>query len=839
MTMRLPWLTIVLGGSFLLLSACNSSSSPDVSSDDGAAVLPVEPDPNVAPTCSGVGPETCAEFAERAVNVTRTPAELPLATPFWTPRNAARANDALLNGGDCSSNSDFYFGAGKADVTGPAHNQGMLGYADTAQVSSGIHDRQFSRVVIVESQCNNRTDRVVLVSIDQGLMFHSIRQGVVNALAADNDLSIYGYDNVMLSATHSHATAAGHAHHDLANITAQGHDEQSYDLMIDGTVAAIRTAHEHIEAAVANSQTGKIAVGFAEVLNANVQRSQPAFEQNPESERQQFLDTAGNEVNTNRTMTQIKLVRDNGQEVGLFNWYPIHGTSLWQLNTLLSGDNKGYAAQFFERGIQIRQAAASVSAVEPFVAGFAQADEGDNSPNPFIVDLSETELRNLQSEGFMNRGGGGAQFTSNGMSSKEFDSTAISGLKQMAAAIELYDSAGANLTGQVYAGHIWIDFSDVTIDSHRTLENSALETFDITGNTPLRETCQPALGTSFGAGAEDGRGPSTEGESCEDPSSIDQDSAGQLFDGFADMFQQGSQGAVPGGLADPAGCNNAAYDAAGYQCHAEKPILFPLANSPFNPTQGLQPSVLPVQVFIIGDLAVVGLPWEVTTVTGRRLRKAVLNNLEDAGVNYAVIAGLTNGYVHYLTTREEYAAQQYEGASTIFGPWTQDAVQQELERLVVNMRTLTTPASPYSADELVSSRTSFVHQVAPQDGTGGTAGAVQQQPQAAYELTPDLSIEVVFTGGDPRNDNFNGESFLLIEREVSPGTFEVLHVDDDWETQYHFTAGDQSSPSEVRIAWQPNAKTPEGTYRIRHAGATSAGRYEGITDTFTITCVED
>jgi hypothetical protein len=34
---------------------------------------------------------------------------------------------------------------------------------------------------------------------------------------------------------------------------------------------------------------------------------------------------------------------------------------------------------------------------------------------------------------------------------------------------------------------------------------------------------------------------------------------------------------------------------------------------------------------------------------------------------YVVIAGPANTYAHYVTTREEYSVQRYEGASTIFG----------------------------------------------------------------------------------------------------------------------------------------------------------------------------
>jgi len=34
---------------------------------------------------------------------------------------------------------------------------------------------------------------------------------------------------------------------------------------------------------------------------------------------------------------------------------------------------------------------------------------------------------------------------------------------------------------------------------------------------------------------------------------------------------------------------------------------------------------------------------------------------------YVVLAGPANVYAHYVTTREEYGVQRYEGASTIFG----------------------------------------------------------------------------------------------------------------------------------------------------------------------------
>lgn len=52
-------------------------------------------------------------------------------------------------------------------------------------------------------------------------------------------------------------------------------------------------------------------------------------------------------------------------------------------------------------------------------------------------------------------------------------------------------------------------------------------------------------------------------------------------------------------------------------------------------------------------------------------REALRAKLISSGVlgtdAYVVVAGPANTYAHYVTTPEEYAAQRYEGASTIFG----------------------------------------------------------------------------------------------------------------------------------------------------------------------------
>ena len=59
-----------------------------------------------------------------------------------------------------------------------------------------------------------------------------------------------------------------------------------------------------------------------------------------------------------------------------------------------------------------------------------------------------------------------------------------------------------------------------------------------------------------------------------------------------------------------------------------------------------------------------------------------------------IIAGLTNAYCGYMTTREEYAMQWYEGASTHFGPNQLVATQQEFTRLLTLNLTSTLTLTP-------------------------------------------------------------------------------------------------------------------------------------------------
>lgn len=66
---------------------------------------------------------------------------------------------------------------------------------------------------------------------------------------------------------------------------------------------------------------------------------------NPASERAQYDSDQEDEF------AMIRFNDDTSDPKGLLSWYAVHGTSLYENNTLTSGDNKGLAALMIEGGM--------------------------------------------------------------------------------------------------------------------------------------------------------------------------------------------------------------------------------------------------------------------------------------------------------------------------------------------------------------------------------------------------------------------------------------------------------------------------------------------------------
>ncbi|MGQ5524440.1 neutral/alkaline ceramidase [Chitinimonas sp. PSY-7] len=339
------------------------------------------------------------------------------------------------------AHAGYLVGRGKADITGEAAEVGMMGYAKLSQKTSGIHLRQWARAFVVQDQANGR--RLVFVNNDLGMVFQGVHQAVLTRLKARFG-DRYTRENVLLSATHTHAGPGGFSHYALYNFTTLGYNARTFNAIVDGIVEAIIAAD-------ADLKPGEIRIARGELFNANANRSLLAYEQNPATERARW------QYNIDPTMTVLRFSQ-GGRDVGMINWFATHGVSMHMSNTLISSDNKGYAAQYVEKQVFGKQGR------NDFVAAFAQSNPGDMTPNLWL--------------------------NGNGPTDNEFENTRILGERQANRAMALFNTASELLQGPVDYRQQYANMAQVNIRP------------EFGGG----QTCMAALGRAFAAGTEDGRG---------------------------------------------------------------------------------------------------------------------------------------------------------------------------------------------------------------------------------------------------------------------------------------------------------------------------------------------
>src|SRR5262249_17045552 len=157
----------------------------------------------------------------------------------------------------------FNIGAGKSDITGPFVGS-STGFTSPGDQMSGLAMRLYARAFVIESPCSGNS--IVYVSAEQLHLYQSIKIGVVHRLKAMS-LGRYTTDNVLLSATHTHAAPTNHSWRVLYNAFngVVGYDDVNYNIVVNGIVDAIAKAH-------ANKRAGRIKFARGPVINGAFNR---------------------------------------------------------------------------------------------------------------------------------------------------------------------------------------------------------------------------------------------------------------------------------------------------------------------------------------------------------------------------------------------------------------------------------------------------------------------------------------------------------------------------------------------------------------------------------------
>ena len=625
----------------------------------------------------------------------------------------------------------YLVGRGIADITGPAVGMPLWGFGRPDQIGEGIHTRLRSRAFIA-AQASDLTQRLVFVSAELGSVEHHLALEVVERLQ-ERFGKVYTLDNVIISATHTHAGPSGYWHSRTNTGLDGGFYPAHFDAIVAGITASIVTAHEDL-------QPGAILINRGKVTDAGVNRSAIAYRQNPQYERDQYSE------NTNTTMTLLKFVGTSGA-LGAINWYALHPTAMNYYNRLISGDHKGYASLRMEQ----RQRT-SHGANDDFVAAFAQSDPGDVTPN--------TNLDNT------------------GPGKTDVETTRIMGQRQLVAAQALFDAAREPLAGAIDSKRIYVDLSRYEIDGEFT-------------GAGTQQTCASAYGYAFAGGStEDGGGHFLFREGMTEQS-IWRDWLVKLILGAPEWTEPVKV------------------------CQAPKAILLETGSG----TPPLQSQIRSVTVARIGQLVIVALPAEVTTMAGRRLRDSVKRALSD-WAKYVVLAGYSNGYAGYITTPEEYMLQQYEGGHTLHGRWSLPAYQQIVSQLAAALESgaPVTSASAYDDWRGKSAGLALPLNNAKSPPNGARLGEAVTQVEGQYRAGQTATAK--FWSTNPTASFPKGKNYLSVEQNTAGGWWQVAD-DGDWSTRVRWQQ--ESGAYVAELSWVIPQDTAPGEYRISYFGFDASG----------------
>ena len=695
--------------------------------------------------------------------------------------------------GSAKAADELQIGAGIGDITGPI-TEISTGYNSLGDTMQGVMMKLYARAFVAA----DGDSRVCYVSAEIVHMTESIKPGVLKELKARGLGDYYTEENLMLAATHCHSSPSNtswYALYDLVN-GVPGFDDLYYKIVVQGIADAIENAHNSMQA-------GTIKIASGNIENAVYNRSLEAYNWNIDAE--DFSET----VNTE--MTLLRFDGADGSAIGEFNWFGSHGTSNSIDNVLVSADHKGYAAFSFEQLMG-----------SGFVAAFAQNESGDSSPNQPQEDVTADFLRPVDLDSSLDL----------------IENEIVHGDKELSKALELYNRASQALSASVDCRHTNVDFSNIKVDP-QYIGEYAMPYDDIEN----AYTGTPCIGAGIMAGDEEGAPVDSAAEGqVKNTFTLGDD--GQWIKNefnFTELQLSGLQYLL-GPLWPVAqgflGSNRHE------ELQKEKVVCLPVGD--------LMQTIQPLQIITIGELAIVGVPFEYTTMQARRTRAVLEETLAPAGITKVVFSTLTNSYSQYVTTREEYAAQNYEGSTVLFGPWSGSALTQELDTLCQSLVDgVPANAGPSAPDKTYSPiiKTSAAATGVVRDS--GDFGKVITDVNAGYGYGE--KVTAVFQGSAPRNvpqcrawgtlDRFypEGYSYMEVQQKTADGSWQTIRTEADPYTTFSWARdGANLSPkSLVTLTWLLKGDIENGTYRFKYNGLSknifgSYKAFSGVSSEFTV-----
>jgi len=536
-------------------------------------------------------------------------------------------------------------GVARENITGPIIDI-STGYNSIGDTMKGLLTRLYARAFVID----NGEEPFVFASAELVHMTESIKPGVIKKLHKDG-YKMFTSENVMVAATHCHSSTSNTSWFGLYDYVngVPGYDDESYKIIVRGIALAIEKAYD-------SRVDGSASLVYDDTDIEAYNRSADAFLVNKDIadfgfeiyENGTFPYETGLKAAKeayNHEMIGIILTNAEGRDIGFYNFFASHGTSNGIKNRYVASDHKGYASLYLEKKMG-----------HGFVAAFAQADSGDTSPNAVNEeDYHEAFVRPNELDSSID----------------VIENQIVYGKMEAKEALRLLnDVQRIPLDDDIVFNYATIDFSKIKVDL--SYVGDYYMPYDDLKSGYVK-TSEPCIGAAIIAGDEEGAPVDNAEEGSVRHQFVYNEKTGEY-----DRIKYNFTTITLGGLEKLMGkfwplamkvLKSDNYDDE----QMEKVVCLAVGS--------LMQKVQPLQIVKIGKVAVVGVPFELTYVQAERIRKVLKQTLESSGVTKIIMATHANSYSQYVTTREEFAAQHYEGSTCLFGPWSGAALTQELDKL--------------------------------------------------------------------------------------------------------------------------------------------------------------
>jgi neutral ceramidase len=658
-------------------------------------------------------------------------------------------------------------GFGRTDITPPI-GVGLAGNGPEGNRAMGYRMRLLARALVLE-QANG--DRLALVVADLPHVSPLLQRRVASQT---RDLGI-GVDRLMLSATHTHASV-GHmyeaeAYNQKSSIV-PGFDSEILDSISSRIARAIRSAVFDLAPARigwgSRPVWGQTRIRSLPAMLRNVPRPRPVMAPPPETPLEYAL--------VDPMLTILRVDRwDSSRRAfrpaGAWTAFAMHATGNTPNNDLLDADLPGMISQSVEHYIDAELIGDSTASPATYL--MASTAAGDVSPD-WPAQSRCTPPRLLP------------QASPTGPFARSLWSWIPPDVAELAMCRHAARRAMIGIAGAIsaVADSLFHDLEDSLQDSV-SLERSFV-TLPLTERADSLGICDaPIPGMSTFGGAPDAR----------------TRFYGWRWLGFIESgMEEGSHSAR-----SPHGCQG------------QKRFLL-WAGATKRLIGKTLPATAQLILIRIGSHLLAGVPFETTTMAGRQIKDSIVAAVGlPAGQQNVLVVSLTNGFLEYATTADEYSIQYYEGGSTLYGPGSSTMLARalgELARTLTAGDSLPTGTAPGIKVIPGKSRHPFAIQ-------GDRFAGVDRAWCSGDTLYARLGLGRA--GGWLVRDSADAQTLLEIRGTAGTAGDSLLATDNDPNVELHFMARDSRTPWELR--WAP-ALTGRYTVTVKGSGAASTAQCE-------------